>query len=301
MKKLFIVLLCVCCAVAVEAQSKIKFDKSERKAVGKNGEKMIIRVYVDTLSAEHFYASSHSDNGDSTLVRYHSKEKKIKMDEIKDKEREKKINRDGLYISYHSESDTYSETPYVMGNKEGIASVYIKGVLDSKITNKGKLEETVYFYPDGNVWAELWRDGGNATISHIRYTKEYYPSGNIKRNESVSNDGNFLSKEHFTSDGRDTTFHLPFFRMPAFPGGDRILMLFLAKNLHFKGATGRVIARFVVAKEGHLKNVSILKSLDPASDEEVMRVIKGMPNWLPGTHKGEAVDVYFTIPISFRR
>ena len=290
----------MCCTLTIEVQGEIKFNKKEIEVVDQEGAKTLVSLRIDPLSKKHFYVSRHYESGDSSLTRYHSKEKNIKIEKVKDLERETKILIDGLHIHYDIKEDAYSETTYVMGKREGLEVKYIKGVLDLKTLYKGDVKEETYFYPDGNVWAKIWQDRGNAPIRNIKYVKEYYPSGNVKRNDAVSEGGYFHSKEHYTPDGRDTTFNVPFMSLASFPGGENFLMAYLNKNLIFKGTEGRVIARFVVTKEGNLKDITILKSLNPDSDAEVIRVLKSMPKWIPGVHKGEIVEMFFTIPILFK-
>ena len=92
---------------------------------------------------------------------------------------------------------------------------------------------------------------------------------------------------------------------PEFPGGVNGLMQFLSENIRYpveaqeKGVQGRVICRFVVKKDGSTSNVEVLRGVDPSLDAEAIRVIESMPAWKPGTQKGEAVNVHFTIPIQF--
>lgn len=95
-------------------------------------------------------------------------------------------------------------------------------------------------------------------------------------------------------------------QMPQFPGGEQALMRFIAENLRYprsateKGIEGRVIIRFVVGKTGEVKDVEVLKGLDPACDEEGMRVARLMPKWTPGKENGKNVAVYFVLPILYR-
>ncbi len=94
--------------------------------------------------------------------------------------------------------------------------------------------------------------------------------------------------------------------MPEFPGGVGKLMEYVAMNVRYpkdaeeKNIQGRVIATFIVEKDGSITSAKIVRSIDPALDAEALRVINGMPNWKPGTQKGEPVRVKCTIPISFR-
>ena len=95
-------------------------------------------------------------------------------------------------------------------------------------------------------------------------------------------------------------------QMPEYPGGMQELFGYLSKNIHYpkdaedQQIQGRVIATFVVMKDGSISNAKVVKSVSPSLDEEALRCINGMPNWIPGRQKGQAVNVKYTIPISFR-
>ena len=56
----------------------------------------------------------------------------------------------------------------------------------------------------------------------------------------------------------------------------------------------------VVDKDGSITNVKILRGIDPELNKEAVRVISAMPKWKPGTQKGEAVRVKYTVPVMFR-
>lgn len=94
--------------------------------------------------------------------------------------------------------------------------------------------------------------------------------------------------------------------MPSFPGGQSALFDFMAKNIKYpkvaeeNGIQGRVILTFIVKKDGSLSDVRVAKSVDPSLDKEAVRIIKSMPKWNPGTHKGKYVNVKFTLPVTFR-
>ena len=95
-------------------------------------------------------------------------------------------------------------------------------------------------------------------------------------------------------------------KMPAFPGGQNALMAFISKNLRYpiqaqqKGIEGRSIIRFVVDKEGGVKDFKVVRSAHELLDNEAVRVLKTMPKWIPGELKGEKVEVYYTVPVMFR-
>ncbi len=93
---------------------------------------------------------------------------------------------------------------------------------------------------------------------------------------------------------------------PEFPGGMEALMKHLSKEIKYpkeaqdKGTQGRVIVQFVVRKDGSITDTKIMKPVDPLLDAEALRVVSEMPNWIPGKQRGEAVNVRFTLPVTFR-
>ncbi len=95
-------------------------------------------------------------------------------------------------------------------------------------------------------------------------------------------------------------------QMPSFKGGDAALMEWLNKNIKYpvvaeeNGIQGRVVATFVVERDGSITDVKIVKSVDPSLDKEAVRVLKAMPKWIPGKQNGQAVRVKYTVPVTFR-
>lgn len=94
--------------------------------------------------------------------------------------------------------------------------------------------------------------------------------------------------------------------MPGFIGGDKALYQYLSNNIKYpkieikRGVEGRVYVEFVVGKNGEITDIKILRGVSEAIDAEAIRVIKSMPNWLPGKQKGRAVKVRYKMPISFK-
>ncbi len=92
---------------------------------------------------------------------------------------------------------------------------------------------------------------------------------------------------------------------PEFPGGKQELYKFLGKNITYPsgakeaGIKGRVVCQFTINKDGSIVDIEVLKGVDPALDEEAVRVIKMMPKWNPGQQAGKNVRVRYTLPILF--
>lgn len=95
-------------------------------------------------------------------------------------------------------------------------------------------------------------------------------------------------------------------QMPEFPGGMEEMMKFLQQNIQYPASAaknkveGRVVLQFVVEKDGQIGEVKVARSVDPELDAEALRVVKSMPNFIPGRQDGKPVAVWYTIPISFK-
>jgi protein TonB len=95
-------------------------------------------------------------------------------------------------------------------------------------------------------------------------------------------------------------------QMPSFPGGQSALFKYLSDEIIYPAVCinnkiqGRVIVSFIVERDGSITEAKIARSIDPALDKEALRVVRNMPNWIPGKRHGEKVRVKYTIPVTFR-
>lgn len=96
-------------------------------------------------------------------------------------------------------------------------------------------------------------------------------------------------------------------KMPEFKGGQASLVDFLIKNIKYpndakiRNVQGRVVVKFIVDRNGKVKDATVIKSPDPSLSLAALEVVKQMPDWIPGENKdGRKIPVYFTLPISFR-
>ncbi|WP_436414252.1 TonB family protein [Petrimonas sp.] len=95
-------------------------------------------------------------------------------------------------------------------------------------------------------------------------------------------------------------------KYPEFPGGNSAFMKFLAEGIKYpviameNNEQGRVVANFVVEKNGRVSNIKVIRGVTAGLDAEAMRLLNSMPDWQPGEHKGQPVRVRFTLPMVFR-
>jgi len=94
-------------------------------------------------------------------------------------------------------------------------------------------------------------------------------------------------------------------QMPEFPGGDKAMMSFIGRNVAYpeservNNIEGKVLLRFVVDTDGSVTNATVLKHVSPGIDSEAIRVVKMLPNFVPGKQDGKPVKVYYNLPVRF--
>jgi len=134
-------------------------------------------------------------------------------------------------------------------------------------------------------------------------------SPEIEVSQSRANGGS--GRPHVSSaEGKDSIDDEVFFiveEMPTFNGGDPSIEFrkFIMQNLQYplgaaqKGISGRVIVQFVVSPEGMVIKPKVVVPVDPALDEEAIRVVSASTPWTPGKQRGKEVAVMYTFPINF--
>jgi TonB family protein len=96
---------------------------------------------------------------------------------------------------------------------------------------------------------------------------------------------------------------------PSYAGGQEELMKYLKDNLKYpaearkNGVEGTVFVDFVIDANGKVREVVatdiVGEDVDLSLKEESVRVVASMPGWKAGIQHGKAVDVSFSIPITF--
>lgn len=95
-------------------------------------------------------------------------------------------------------------------------------------------------------------------------------------------------------------------QMPEFPGGVAGLMRYLQGNIKYppeaakNDIEGRVIVQFIIDETGQVGEVKVVRPVSDELDAEAVRVVKTLPKFEPGRQDGEAVSVWYTLPIVFK-
>ncbi len=92
---------------------------------------------------------------------------------------------------------------------------------------------------------------------------------------------------------------------PQFPGGEDSLISFLKNNLRYPQEAklawihGRVFVGFLIDYTGKIKDIKVLSGVNQQLDDEALRVVHMMPEWIPGKIGETNVDTRYILPIEF--
>lgn len=133
-----------------------------------------------------------------------------------------------------------------------------------------------------------WRGTDGDTVNYICW----YDNGILKKGVSHLNGKEYTFKEVKIG--------------PSFNGGDtQALYRFIASHLNYpaearqQNIQGKVILTFNIEKDGSLSNIKVARGLGGGCNEEVLRVLKLSPKWIPGQAYGIPIRIGYTMPISF--
>jgi len=91
-----------------------------------------------------------------------------------------------------------------------------------------------------------------------------------------------------------------------FPGGQEAMIHYLASNIHYptearnKKIEGTVVLTFIVTETGKIRDIQVSRGIEKSCDEEAIRVVRSMPDWMPGVLNGKKVAMQYTLPIKYK-
>lgn len=152
-----------------------------------------------------------------------------------------------------------------------------------------------------------WRPAKNN--NQIVRSKSYVPMYfKLNKNAaSISKSGSNVAQSYGKKD--ESIKNSPIYSivdiMPRYPYGEKELAGFISHNIRYpkearqKGIEGRVVCSFIIAADGSISNIEIVKGLHSELDNEAVRVLSLMSKWIPGERSGEKVNVQCLLPIDF--
>lgn len=93
-----------------------------------------------------------------------------------------------------------------------------------------------------------------------------------------------------------------------FPGGQSAMNNYVKENFRYPqeaqdlGIQGKCYVSFIIEPDGSITDVRVIRGVPDCHecDKEAVRLIKGMPKWIPATHNGVPVQSKYTTFLSFR-
>lgn len=221
----------------------------------------------------------------------------------------------GTHLTYYSSGKLKIKRIYkkekLSLKEEYYESSNIKAI--GKYNDFGWLSNNKSFYESGKLETDVsyeysFEDKDTRTIIAIAY----YENGQLKQRDEYAQhkkkDGKtveLISGVCYDESGNEIA-HTPFMTIPKFPGGKKVLYMFIKANFKYPKAAkkekiqGKVLVGFVVNKSGKVEKTRVLKSVDHNLEKEALRIVNLMPDWTPGTYNGKKVSVPFTLPINFK-
>lgn len=279
------------------AQKKTYYNKLGERARKKEATyyKELSKTEDNLWKMKHFYMS-----GTPKFIGY------AKKKDFKDKV--------GTHLTYYSSGKLKIKRVYeneeLSLKEEYYESSNIKGIGEYNVL--GRFSNVKSFYESGLLETDVsyeysFDDKNTRTIIAIAY----YENGQLKQRDEYIQDKKGGLRKHqlisgvlYNKEGNEIP-HIPFMTLPEFPGGNKLLYMFIKANLKYpkrakkEKTQGKVLVGFVLNKNGKVEKTRVLKSAGYDLDEEALRIVNLMPDWTPGTYNGKKVSVPFTLPINF--
>lgn len=251
---------------------------------------------------------------------------------IKEEGEYKENNKDGKWTERYENGHLKFEVTYKDNIKVGEQVYWYSNGQKQKVINVE--DEIINYLNAWNIEGSSQLENGNGLY------KEFYESGKLAKQGKVENGkaegewqiftevGELSNIENFEKgvfikgisykDGKEYPYTHKFL-MPCmdacnnlnFPD-DRIyctnqeIMKFIATNLNYpemakdNDIEGKVYVSFIVEENGDVTDVQILKGVDVILDREALKVVKNLPQFIPGKMDGIITKVKYTIPIVFK-
>lgn len=93
--------------------------------------------------------------------------------------------------------------------------------------------------------------------------------------------------------------------LPAFIGGQEAMSTFIRSQIKYpelafkQGVEGTVLVNFRISKEGKIINPYVSQGIHSSLDQEALRLVSEMPDWIPARQNGEPREVAYQIPVRF--
>lgn len=208
---------------------------------------------------------------------------------------------------------TMNEAP-VAETADKNAMQAMEDIVVEQLSANAVVQEPTEYVIDGIALNGKGRDTESLSYDEeLPEEEEQYNSRKDKRSANKKGKGSYttgsVSDNYYKDDTiqeNDEQIFIVVEKPPDFPGGYNAMLKFLSENLNYPdsaksaGVEGIVHLSFIIKKSGKIENVKVDKGIGSGCDEEAVRIIKSMPNWIPGEQRGKPVAVRMVQQIKFK-
>jgi antitoxin component YwqK of YwqJK toxin-antitoxin module len=283
--------------------------------------------FKPTKDAPRYYVVTEQKNGYWYREAYYLPEKTLAMQgRYKD---EKCQIEDSTFVMVHPNKKIKSSGSYINGKKEGVWLEYHENGMmkDSAFYDNGHLQgislgwneqgyqvDSSNFDGKGNGVKVHWFANGPVSITGriindttaVKRWVHYHPNGQKLAVIDYDDNGKQIKSECFTETGEKLESCV---EMEAhFPGEETEWIKFLQKNLDAavpvrnRAPVGmyKTMIQFVVNTDGRLTEFKPLTNFGYGMEQEVIRMLRASPKWVPALQYGRKVKAYRKQPVTFK-
>lgn len=213
--------------------------------------------------------------------------------------------KEGIWLKYHENGMMHDSANYTAGRLKGVRMQW---------SEDGSLVDSSFFDGAGNGIEYSWFSGGNLSAAG------FWISDTLKnkRWKYFTADGKLLATEDYVNGKRIaiTCFNAAGVALDSahceereayFPGEEAAWRSFIEHTLNpdvpvTKGApvgVYKVMIQFVVDTKGSIKDIKPLTKFGFGMEQEVMRMLRKSPAWIPAIQFGRNVNAYRKQPVTF--
>ena len=132
----------------------------------------------------------------------------------------------------------------------------------------------------------------------------YWEDGSRRRHDTFKN-GKLKSGKVWNRKGVEEK-HYPVMIPAEFPGGEKAIAEYLRKSLPVPESQKintevRLVVKILVGTDGFIRTINIVEGAPHWYNAVTTTTLLNMPKWNPGSFMGEPVNVWYALPVTFRK
>lgn len=212
---------------------------------------------------------------------------------------------EGAALRFHENGMMSDSANYTNGHRQGVSLGW---------DAEGNQVDSSNFDGKGNGVVVQWHKNGTVSLAgriandttRINRWTHYHDNGKLMATEDYVN-GKVIRCSCSDETGRQLDSSLCIEKEAHFSGEEAGWRKFLQRNLdpdvpvrnRAPEGTYMVIVQFIVDKEGHVTDIKPLTKFGFGMEDEVIRILRKSPKWIPAIQFGRNVKAYRKQPVTF--